>query len=223
MQKEVSLTTFFENKEIFVTGGSGFVGKALIEKLLRSCNGLKMIFVLMRPKKGVSPEERINKMTENLVSSILNVTEFSIKFKFRFQVFKVLRQQNPNFFKKLQVIEGDCSELNLGIKEKDFDRLKNVNIIFHSAASTRFDEPLKKDLILNTRGTREVCRLAEKLKNLESFVHISTAFVNPKNLNMKETIYETSYDWRDYIKMAENLDDEVIDTLTDKQENFLKQ
>lgn len=84
MQKEVSLTTFFENKEIFVTGGSGFVGKALIEKLLRSCNGLKMIFVLMRPKKGVSPEERINKMTENLVSSILNVTEFSIKFKFRF-------------------------------------------------------------------------------------------------------------------------------------------
>ena len=32
-----SIEDFFSNKNIFITGATGFVGQALIEKILRSC------------------------------------------------------------------------------------------------------------------------------------------------------------------------------------------
>ena len=41
-------------------------------------------------------------------------------------------------------IEGDLVEPDLGISSENRDLLiKNVNIVFHVAATVRFDEPLK--------------------------------------------------------------------------------
>ena len=54
---------FFEGKNIFVTGASGFLGKVLLEKLLRSCPDVGNIFVLVRPKKGKEPNERVKTFT----------------------------------------------------------------------------------------------------------------------------------------------------------------
>lgn len=59
---------FFTGKTVFITGGSGFLGKVLIEKLLRSCPGIERIYVLMRGKKNVSGEERLKKITDLEVS-----------------------------------------------------------------------------------------------------------------------------------------------------------
>jgi FlaA1/EpsC-like NDP-sugar epimerase len=53
---------FYKNKSIFITGATGFLGKALIEKLLRSCNEIKSIYVLIRVKKGKSSQERLNEI-----------------------------------------------------------------------------------------------------------------------------------------------------------------
>ena len=54
---------FFEGQNIFVTGGSGFLGKVLLEKLLRSCPDVGNIFMLVRPKKGKDPIERVKNIT----------------------------------------------------------------------------------------------------------------------------------------------------------------
>lgn len=56
---EGGIREFFKNKTIFITGGSGFMGKVLLEKLLYSCSDLKEIFLLMRPKRGKSGEQRV--------------------------------------------------------------------------------------------------------------------------------------------------------------------
>jgi fatty acyl-CoA reductase len=53
-----SVQRFYKDKTIFITGGSGFMGKVLIEKLLYSCSEVKELIVLMRPKRGKSVNQR---------------------------------------------------------------------------------------------------------------------------------------------------------------------
>jgi alcohol-forming fatty acyl-CoA reductase len=46
------VTAFYNGKNVFITGGSGFCGKVLVEKLLRSCGSLNKIYLLMRASKN---------------------------------------------------------------------------------------------------------------------------------------------------------------------------
>jgi hypothetical protein len=43
---------FFKGRCVFITGGTGFMGKVLVEKLLRSCPDIATIYLLIRPKRG---------------------------------------------------------------------------------------------------------------------------------------------------------------------------
>ena len=69
---EGGIREFFNGKTIFITGGSGFMGKVLLEKLLYSCSDLKEIFLLMRPKRGKTGEQRVQEFAQIPVSSFLN-------------------------------------------------------------------------------------------------------------------------------------------------------
>ena len=71
-----TIREFYRNKTIFITGGSGFIGKVLVEKLLRSCPDLKTIYLLLREKKGRAPEDRIKTIIDLPVSRSLH--QFSI-------------------------------------------------------------------------------------------------------------------------------------------------
>lgn len=217
MEPSVSIKQFYDGTEIFMTGGSGFIGKVLIEKLLHSCQGIKAIYLLMRPKKEVSAKERVQKLLDNTVSKKIveqgQATLLSGQFV-SFQLFERLKKKNPEAFKKLHVIEGDATELNLGISESDMNKLKSCSVIFHGAATIRFDDPLNKSILLNTRGTREVCNLARTMPNLKAFIHISTAYVQPKNKYVQEKMYPSDADWKTFIKYAETLDEDVFNCLT---------
>lgn len=68
MKRESNLIKeFYRDAEILITGASGFIGKVLVEKLLRSCPDVKKIYLLMRPKKGQKAEARIIQLTGNPV------------------------------------------------------------------------------------------------------------------------------------------------------------
>lgn len=62
-----SIKSFYRNACILVTGGTGFVGKVLLEKLLRTCDNLHCIYVLLRSKRGRSSEERYHELIQNPV------------------------------------------------------------------------------------------------------------------------------------------------------------
>lgn len=66
------------------------------------------------------------------------------------------------------VISGDCTLPDLGISKLDRQILaENISIIYHCAATIRFDEALKTAILLNTRGTKLMLELAENCPKLE--------------------------------------------------------
>ena len=64
-----ALINFYRNSTIFITGGTGFVGKVLIEKLLRTCPHLSRIYILIRPKWNQTVEERFKNLLNSSVSA----------------------------------------------------------------------------------------------------------------------------------------------------------
>lgn len=62
------ITEFFAGRNIFITGATGFVGIALVEKFLRTVPNVGKIYLLIRPKKGKDIKERLTELTKNPVS-----------------------------------------------------------------------------------------------------------------------------------------------------------
>jgi fatty acyl-CoA reductase len=63
---------------------------------------------------------------------------------------------------------GDCMELGLGLSPTDRQMIEEtVSVVFHCAATVRFDDTLKNSVIMNVRGTREVMVLARNMKELK--------------------------------------------------------
>jgi fatty acyl-CoA reductase len=90
-----------------------------VEKLLRSCNGIKNIYLLIRPKRN----QDINSRLEKIICEPL---------------FDKLRDECPNVLNKIIPILGDITSEDLGISATDREILiREVSIVFHSAATIR--------------------------------------------------------------------------------------
>ncbi|PSN39595.1 hypothetical protein C0J52_06907 [Blattella germanica] len=195
---EKSISEFYKGKNVFITGGTGFIGRVLIEKLLRSCPDIGNIYVLIRRRKGVDIWDRVDE--------IVNLP-----------LFEVLKEKYPENLKKIIPVEGDCKSLRLGISDADYQILEdNVNIVFHVAATVRFDDPIGRATILNVRATREIMFLAKKMKDLEVLIHVSTMYCNCDKKVIEEKFYPPPADWRKFIELVETCDNYTLDILEQK-------
>ena len=57
----------------FFIGGTGFLGKVLTEKLLRSCPDISKMYLLIRERKNESPEKRLEKLLNGPVRYFRNL------------------------------------------------------------------------------------------------------------------------------------------------------
>ncbi|NXO00099.1 FACR1 reductase, partial [Rhinopomastus cyanomelas] len=194
----VSIPEYYEGKNILLTGATGFMGKVLLEKLLRSCRKVKAVYVLVRHKAGQKPEARIDEITNC-------------------KLFDRLREEQPDFKSKIMVVMSDLTQPELDLSESIKKELIDcINIIFHCAATVRFNETLRDALQLNVIATQQLLFLAQRMKNLEVFMHVSTAFAHCNQKHIDEIIYPPPVDPRKLIDSLEWMDDGLVNDITPK-------
>jgi alcohol-forming fatty acyl-CoA reductase len=160
------LAEAYRGKAILLTGGTGFLGTALVEKILRSLPELGRLYLLIRASREKSAASRFEK-------DVLGSAAFS----------RLREEQGDDFddyvAEKVRVLEGDVHAPSLGLKEEDLSELsREVDVVIHAAASVVFDAPLDAAMGSNVRGTLGLLRLARDWEKRPLFVHVSTAYVS---------------------------------------------
>jgi thioester reductase-like protein len=84
------------------------------------------------------------------------------------QIFDWLRKERPEALNKLVPVCGDITLHELGISQADQKILvDSVSVVFHSAATVKFDEALKLSVGMNIMGTKRIAQLCHKMVKLE--------------------------------------------------------
>ncbi|XP_035723581.1 fatty acyl-CoA reductase wat-like [Vespa mandarinia] len=193
--QESEVSEFFSGRKILITGGSGFLGRLILEKLLRSCPKIERIYLLMRGKKQKDMQTRFKKYFNDIL-------------------FERLKEEQKDVEKKIVLIESDMNELNLGMSGKDSERIKDTEVIFHCAASVRFNDTLRSIINVNVRGTRDLLLLAREMPNLKVFTYVSTAYSQCIYERIEEKYYNPALKTEDIIKLTETLNDDQLDLIT---------
>ncbi|CAH4032407.1 unnamed protein product [Pieris brassicae] len=195
-QAESQIPKSFAGANILLTGGTGFLGKLLIEKLLRCCPDLNKIYLLVRKKKNMDPQTRLKEQFDDVL-------------------YETLHKDQPDFIKKVEILEGEMDSENLGLTDQDWRTVSDeVNFILHGAATVRFDETLSKAVRINTRGTKEMLTLARCCKYLKAFVYISTAYCNLPQQPIEEKFYDFPLTSDLLIDVVVRLDSKTVDDIT---------
>ncbi|CAF3077294.1 unnamed protein product [Rotaria socialis] len=193
-----AIIEYFKRKSIFITGATGFIGKQLVEKLVRSCPDIEHIYLLVRPKRGHAVKDRV----KELLSSPL---------------FNTVREMHPNFDDKISALQGDILDPNFGLSPADENLLiEQCQVVFHSAATVRFQEPLRLAIQMNVASVKKLLALCHKMKKLQSIVHVSTAYANCNRNDVAEMIYPPPIQPAKLLEASEWMDDHVFDALTNK-------
>ena len=184
------LNDYYRDRTLFVAGATGFVGQALVAKVLADLHSVRRVFVLLRPKKRADGV---------VVSALERLEEF-----FEVSVFDSLRATPEAFAAargKVVASTGAVSLPGLGISSEQRQQLEaEVDTIFNSAATVVFDEPLDVSLKTNTNGPLELLELARSCRKNVDFIHISTAYVNGQLTGaIPEELLPTGHTVRDVV------------------------
>ncbi|XP_006664917.1 fatty acyl-CoA reductase 1-like [Oryza brachyantha] len=160
-----SIVNFFRGRSILITGSTGFLGKVLIEKILRVQPDVKRLYLVVRATDIGSATRRV----ENEVIGT--------------DIFQILKEQHGSGFKsfveeKVCPLAGDIIYENLGLDADKLTELsKEIDIVVNSAATTNFYERYDVAFDSNVMGAKNICEFAKKCTKLKMLLHVSTAYV----------------------------------------------
>mgnify|MGYP000970642913 CR=1 FL=1 len=150
-------------KRIAVTGSTGFLGTALVERLLRSVPDCELVLLI-----------RAGRMR--------NVDQRAAREIFKNNCFDRIRSElggkapfDEMVARRVKVIEGDVGTDGLGLSAEGRELFASCDIVIHSAATVSFDSPLDLAVEVNLMGTIHV---------IEAFVPAMMAARRPASLAM---------------------------------------
>ena len=147
--------TILTNEHVFITGGTGFVGQALLERLLSSHPDTRMT-LLVRGKGSLTGQARLAGLLRKPV------------FKNWIEAIGE-EEAHRQFASRVTAHEGSLG--NVGTLPDDID------VVIHSASTVSFDPPIDEAFDTNVGGAHGVYGALLASKSTPHVVHISTAYV----------------------------------------------
>ncbi len=142
------------NQNIFITGGTGMVGREIVGLLFKNT---KANICLLAHEKGIADSN------EEVLKNIFGLSP------------------RAEFTKRLKVVHGNITEPSIGLDNSLYKELsKSTTHVLHCAASTRFDLPLEEARQINVLGTKNVADFGQECPNLRRFGFLSTVYVSGK-------------------------------------------
>ena len=158
-------------ENILITGATGSVGFNLLRKLLEETNDF--FYLLVRPNKKLTGDERIYELLKKTYDD------------------SILKK----YMERIKVLSGNLTDTDFSLDKYQIDTLvKNLDYIYHCAASISFTLPLETAREINITGTKNVLNLAQKCLDsgkLKRLFHVSTSYVLG---NYNKVFYENQLD-----------------------------
>ncbi|WP_111497508.1 fatty acyl-CoA reductase [Marinobacter bohaiensis] len=156
-------------KHVLITGTTGFLGKVVLEKLIRTVPDIGGIHLLIRGNR------RYPNADERFMGEIASSS-----------VFERLKMEDPDAFdlfieEKIHCVTGEVTSPRFGLSEEAFQTLAGqLDVVINSAASVNFREELDKALQINAQCLHNIINLSRAGGDLP-VVQVSTCYVNGMN------------------------------------------
>jgi HAD superfamily hydrolase (TIGR01490 family) len=190
-------------KQFFITGATGFLGTALVERLLRSAPDSRVVWLIRRGRRSTAAQRATKEILKN-------------------DCFDRLRQQHGDRFdaevaSRVTAVPGDVATDGLGLDDQGMQLLSECDIVVHSAATVSFDSPLDAAVEVNLLGPSRVAAAVATARDRAAgqgrtgpvhFVPVSTAYVAGSHQGeAKEELldgnrFTVEVDWRNEVDAA---------------------
>ena len=188
-------------KRFFITGATGFLGTALVERIVRSVPDAD-ITVLVRPGRRADASARLAREV------IKN------------DCFDRLRSELGDAFadvvaQRVHAVAGDVSRDGLGLDEEGQRALVAADVVIHSAATVSFDAPLTQAVEINLLGPSRVAGAIAETGSAAHLVAVSTAYVasthqgEAKEELLSENRFTLDVPWQAEVSSARRLRDDL--------------
>ncbi len=182
-------------KKIAITGSTGFLGTALVERLLRGVPDCELV-LLVRAGKRSTPAQRARREI------------------FRNDVFdRQLESLGKDEFwadvdRRVHVIQGDIGVDGLGLDDEGRAHIASCDVIIHSAATVSFDAPLDGAVEVNLLGPTRIAQTLAALEVAPHLVAVSTCYVagnrrgNAPEQLLSDSPFHIDVDWKSEVSAA---------------------
>jgi alcohol-forming fatty acyl-CoA reductase len=184
-----------KGKTILITGSTGFLGKSLVEKCLRSIPDIARINLAIRSSARRPAADRLER-------EVLSSPAFKrLKEELGEEKFAALAA------KKLAVVEIDLGRDGLGLSDASREQIRACDIVIHSAAAVEFDNPADLSAQTNLLGAARMVEALRASGARPHLVHVSTAYVGGmlRGLVREEPPLDPGLNWRHEAEVLSSL------------------